>query len=129
MSEEREKIAVARLITEHYQHTFEQTARLWQQRNQTFLYLLGTIALASFFTLRVTGADSLFIDLIAGVLSIDDADRINELRTSFPFNILQTILLAAIFYLMVNLYHRDLAVSRNYKYLAKLETEITDLEV
>ncbi len=111
-------------IAEHYQKTYELTYELWVQRNRTFLILIGTIGAASLLTFQVPQANSLLVDLIAKVLGVTDASRVAELRKSFPFGILQSILLLVVFYLMVNLYHRACYVLRNYAYLGQLEHEI-----
>jgi hypothetical protein len=42
------------------------------------------------------------------------------------FNLLQTMVLAVVFYLTVNLYHHTTTVLRLYAYLGKLEGEIRD---
>ena len=116
----------ATLMVDHYQKTFELTYELWRQRNRTFLLLLGVIGVATLLTFRVPEANSLLVDLVAKALNVRDASRIEVLRKSFPFGILQSILLFVVFYLMVNLYHRALSVLRNFRYLGMLEAEIRE---
>jgi hypothetical protein len=112
------------ILAEYYQKTYELTYELWKQRNRTFLLLLALIGGATLLTFKVPEANSLLVDLIAKILDIKGDQRIKELRNSFPFGLLQSILLVAIFYLMVNLYHRATYVLRNYSYLGALEAEI-----
>lgn len=81
---------------------------------------------ATLLTFRVPEANSLLVDLIAKLLGVSDPTRIEGLRQSFPFGILQSVLLTAIFYLMVNLYHRAVYVLRSYSYLGELEREIRE---
>jgi hypothetical protein len=114
----------AGFMVDHYQKTYELTYEVWRQRNRIFLILLGVIGAATLLTLRVPQANSLLVDLVAKALSLTDPDRIETLRKSFPFSILQSVLLLVVFYLMVNLYHRSLWVLRHYRYLGLLETEI-----
>lgn len=114
----------AEALVEHYQKTYELTYEMWRQRNRTFLLLLGVIGVATLLTFRAPEANSLLVDLIRKLLDVSDPARIDELRKSFPFGLLQSILLIAVFYLMVNLYHRALYVLRNYSYLSKVEQEI-----
>lgn len=115
---------VAELIAEHYHRTYDLTYALWSERNKIFLILLGVIGVATILTLRATETAPLLVYLIAKTLGITDAAQINELRSSFPFGLIQAILLIVVFYLMVNLHHRSLYVLRNYSYLAALEKEI-----
>jgi hypothetical protein len=115
---------VAEALIEHYHKTYEINNKLWEERNQTFVFLIGTVGVATMVTLKIPEANSLLVDGISRVLDIKDPLRIQQLQNSFPFGILQSILLLAIFYLMVNLYHRTATITRNYQYLAKMEKEI-----
>lgn len=112
------------IVAEHYQKTYELTYELWGQRNRIFLLLLGVIGAATLLNLQVAQANSLFVSWIAKTLGVTDKNSIEELQKTFPFGLLQSILLIVVFYLMVNLYHRALYVLRNYRYLGALESEI-----
>ena len=112
------------VLVDHYQKTYELTYEMWKQRNRTFLILLGVVSIATLLTFHAPEANSLLVDLIAKLLGVASPQRIEELRTGFPFGLLQSILLIIVFYLMVSLYHRALYVLRNYSYLSKLEKEI-----
>jgi hypothetical protein len=114
------------VLVEHYQKTYELTFEMWKQRNRIFLILLAVISIATLLTFRVPEANSLLVDLIAKLLGVSDQTRIEGLRQSFPFGLLQSVLLTAIFYLMVNLYHRAVYVLRSYSYLSELEREIRE---
>jgi hypothetical protein len=114
----------AELLVDHYQKTYELTFELWKQRNVTFLVLLGVIAVATLLTFGPAQTNPLLIAWIAKVLGITEGTRIEQLQKSFPFAILQSLLLVVVFYLIVNLYHRALYVLRNYRYLGELEREI-----
>jgi hypothetical protein len=107
------------ILVDHHQKTYELTFEMWKQRNRTFL-----ISVATLFTFGVPVANSLLVDLVANSVGLSDEKRIIQLRSSFPFGLLQSALLIAVFYLMVNLYHRALYVLRNYSYLSKVEDEI-----
>ncbi len=115
---------VGKLLIEHYQKTYELTFKLWQQRNHTFLILLGVIGAATLLTFRVPQAEPLLVDIVAKLVGITDSGRIAELRAGFPFGLIQSIVLIVVFYLVVNLNHRASYVLRNYRYLAGLEQEI-----
>jgi len=115
---------IAEILIDHYQKTYELTYMMWKQRNRLFILLIIIIGVATLLTFRVSEANSLLVDLIAKIFSITDQKRIDQLRTSFPFGVIQSILLITIFFLMVNLYHRALYVLRNYQYLGALEKEI-----
>lgn len=114
----------AEILAEHYQKTYELTYELWKQRNQTFLILLAVIGAATLLTFGATQTNPLLVRWIAKGLDITDKQDIQELARSFPFGLLQSLLLVVVFYLVVNLYHRALYVLRNYRYLAALEREI-----
>lgn len=117
---------VTAALVEHYQKTFELTYKLWQQRNRTFLLLLAVIAAATLLSFRTPLGDTLLASWIANSAGLTEETEIAALRKSFPYELLQTILLIVIFYLMVNLYHRAVYVLRNYRYLGSLESEIRD---
>jgi hypothetical protein len=112
------------LLADHYQKTFELTLTVWEQRNRTFLMLLGVVGAATLLTFNVSQTQPLLVDVISTLLGIDDAARRAELRTSFPYGLIQSILLMVVLYLMLILYHRTTAILRNYHYLAALEDEL-----
>jgi hypothetical protein len=112
------------LIAEHYQKTFEVTLSTWESRNQTFLVLLATVGAATLLTFNVQEAQPLLVDLVSKFLSIEEATRKAELRTSFPYGLLQSVLLMVVMYLMLVLYHRTTFINRSYRYLEALEIEI-----
>lgn len=114
----------ATALTEHYQKTYELTYSLWHQRNRIFLILLAVISVATLLTFGAVKTDSLFVYIVAKFFGITDIAGREEIRQSFPFALLQSILLMVVFYLMINLYHRTQYVLRNYKYLGQLEREI-----
>src|SRR5712692_6154591 len=112
------------ILANHYQRTFELTYELWKQRNRTFLALVSVIGAGTLLTFRAAQANPLLVYWIAKLLGLSDKDSIAALGKSFPFGLLQSLLLIVVFYLMVNLYHRALYVLRNYRYLGALEREI-----
>jgi hypothetical protein len=105
----------AQILAEHYQKTYELTYELWKQRNQTFLILLAVIGAATLLTFGATQTNPLLVRWIAKGLDITDKQEIQDLGKSFPFGLLQSLLLVVVFYLVVNLYHRALYVLRNYQ--------------
>lgn len=117
----------AELIAEHYQKTYEVTLQVWGQRNQTFLVLLGVVGAATLLTFNAAQTQPLLLDLIAKLLSIENSTRQQELRASFPYGLIQTILLMVVLYLTLVLYHRTTSIKRNYVYLGKLEDELRTL--
>jgi hypothetical protein len=115
------------LVVSHYQQTYDLTYKFWEQRNRTFLILIAVIGVATLLTYRAKEANPLLVNWVAKLLNIDEQTQIKELNNSFPFALLQGILLSVIFFLMVNLFHRALYVLRNYAYLGALEKEIREL--
>jgi hypothetical protein len=113
----------APLLAEHYQKAHEQTNSFWEKRNRTFLILLGVIGAATLLTYKVPLAAPLLADLVSKLLGIEDAAQRAELRNSFPYGLLQSILLI-VFYLTVSLYHHTTSIQRGYLYLEKVEDDI-----
>jgi hypothetical protein len=109
------------VLAEHYQNTYELTYQFREQRNKTFVILLFILGIVTVLTLRVPQADSLLIDIIA---KITGSTRMEELRSSFPFAILQSIFMVAVLHLIIDLHHLNLRVIRNFQYLGDLENEI-----
>src|SRR5262245_65882553 len=93
-----------KLLAEHYQKTFELTLTVWEQRNRTFLILLAVVGVASLLTFNVSQAQPLLADLISKTVGVEDATRRAELRTSFPYGLIQSILLMVVLYLTLLLY-------------------------
>lgn len=114
----------AEILAEHYQKTFELTLITWEKRNQTFLLLLAVVGVATLLTFNVAQAEPLLVDLVAKMLDINESSRKTELRGSFPYGLVQSILLMVVLYLTVILYHRTATIQRFYMYLAHLEPEI-----
>ena len=114
------------VLAEHYQKTFELALMTWEKRNQTFLLLLGVVGAATLLTFNVPQAQPLLVDVVMKILGITDTNRAAELRASFPYGVIQSILLMVVMYLMLILYHRTATIQRFYKYMALLENEIRD---
>ncbi len=113
-----------RAITEHYQKTFELTYEMWKERNRLFVYLVIITGIGLLLLLRVPELDSLLVDAIAKLFGITDTARIAQLYKDFPFDVLLSVFLVIIFYLMQRLYSTNLSVMRNYLYLGAVEGEI-----
>ncbi len=111
------------ILADHYQKTYELTSDLWKERNRIFLALIALIGGSTILTFNPGAANSLLVLWAAKALGVPEAKQV-EFGKSFPFGLVQTVLLIAIFYLMVNLYHRSLYIIRNYRYLGALEDEI-----
>jgi hypothetical protein len=114
------------ILAEHYQKTFELTLITWEKRNQTFLLLLGVVGAATLLTSNVPQAQPLLVDLVMKLLGITEATRAAELRSSFPYWLIQSILQMKVMYLMLILYQRTVTIQRLYKYMALLEDEIRE---
>jgi len=82
------------------------------------------IGASTLLTFGAAQTNPLLVRWIAKALGVTDRQDVQELGKSFPFGLLQSLLLVVVFYLVVNLYHRALYVLRNYRYLAGLEREI-----
>jgi hypothetical protein len=112
------------LIVQHYQNTFELTHETWKERNRLFIFLILTTGAGLLLLLQVPEAKSLFVDLVVKLLEITDEDRIDQLHQNFPMDVILSIILIIVFYLMQKLYSTNLAVFRHYIYLGAVEDEI-----
>lgn len=120
----------AEILAEHYQKTFELAFSTWEKRNLTFLTLLAVVGAATLLTFDVPQAQPLLADLVTRMLDIKDEARAVELRHSFPYGLIQSILLMVVMYLTLLLYHRTATIQRFYQYMARLEEEIrADLQL
>jgi len=111
-------------ITEHYQKTFELTYETWKERNRLFVYLVLVTGVGLLLVLQVPEAGNFLVDSVVKILGITDEGRIAQLHKDFPLEIILSIILIIVFYLMQRLYSTSLSVLRNYAYLAALEGEI-----
>jgi hypothetical protein len=114
---------IAKQLIDHYQKTYELTFELWQGRNKVFLMLLGAVGTAPLLMFPALGTRSILFLYLGHKFGLSEGEIV-ALQNGFPFSILQSILLFAILYLTVNLYHRARYVLRNYAYLSALEREI-----
>jgi hypothetical protein len=76
------------------------------------------------FSLGQPQANSLLVVWIAKSVGMIEQSQITALQNSANFDLLQVLVLAVVFYLIVNLYHRTQSVLRLYEYLGKMESEI-----
>ncbi len=116
---------ITKNLIDHYQKTYELTFDLWEGRNKIFLMLLAAIGLAPLLTFPALGTRSLLFLYLGHTFGLSEKD-IAVVQSGFPFGVLQSILLFAILYLTVNLYHRARYVLRNYAYLSAIENEIRE---
>jgi len=117
----------AELVADHYQKTYELTQEMWKERNRAFLVLLAVVGTGTLLTFNVSQTEPLLADLIAKIFSVTDATRRKELGASFPYSLIQSILLMVVLYLMVILCHRTTSIIRHYRYLEKVEAELRGL--
>ncbi|MGF6597766.1 hypothetical protein P3T23_002483 [Paraburkholderia sp. GAS448] len=114
----------AEIVADHYQKTYELTLQMWEQRNTTLLQLLAVVGVAALVTFNVPQAQPLLVDLIAKLVGMSDEGARQDLRRSFPYGLIQSILLMVILYLTAVLYHRTAFIRRCYAYLAAMEPEL-----
>jgi hypothetical protein len=112
------------VLAEHYQKTFEIAYENWKERNKLFVLLVLTAGVGLLLLLRVPTADALLVAAITKFLNITDQTAIANLQTSFPFDILLSIILVVMFYQMQRLYSTNMSVMRIYAYLGELEKDI-----
>jgi phosphate/sulfate permease len=114
-------------IVEHYQKTFEMNYQLWKERNNYFLILVAFVAGATLlFSLGKNNANSLIVTWIGNLIGLKE-NQSNPFATGANFELLQLLVLAVVFYLMLSLYRYTQDVMRTYAYLGELENEIQKL--
>lgn len=112
------------VLAGHYQKTFEVAYDYWKERNKLFMILVLTAGMGLLLLMHVPTADSLLVAAIAKFLDITDQAVKTDLLEKFPFNILLSGFLVAMFYLMQRLYSTNLSVMRTFMYLGALEAEV-----
>ncbi|CAI0994857.1 TPA: hypothetical protein ACSTLY_003552 [Serratia fonticola] len=112
------------LLVDHYHKTYDLTYSVWESRNMTLLILLAVVGFSTLLTFNVSEAQPLLVDIIAKLCGITDSARIAELRTTFPYGIIQSIFVIIVFYLMLNLYQKTRFIRRGYLYLSGVESDI-----
>ena len=114
----------AEIIAGHYQHTVELTTESWKERNRLFVFLIVATGIGLLLVLKVPEARSLLVDFIVKLLEITKEERIEQLQENFPLDVILSMILIIVFYLMQKLYSTNLSVFRHYIYLGALEKEI-----
>ena len=113
-----------KILAEHYQRSYEATYKFWRQRNSGFLILLALIAASALLTASPSGGHPILLSALASRLGVTNPSDVASLQSTFPFQLVDSIVLLGVFYAMVNLYHRACAVLRGYGYLSAMEKEI-----
>src|SRR5215510_6155572 len=111
MAEEGGKLT--ELLVEHYQQTYEKTYEMWRERNRMFPTLAAVIGGGALLAFRIPEAESLFVALLGSIFHLDPALQAS-LQKSFPFEILQTVIMVVVFHLMLDLYRYTLDINRSY---------------
>ena len=123
------------VVAEHYQKTFELADGLRRDRNKFFIFLVAVLAgaalLFGFGKTMVLKLLAVWISKNIGLLEVNansipgmSQKDVTDWISNANFDLLLTLMLAVVFYLMMNLYHHTETVSRLYIYLGKLEIEI-----
>lgn len=119
-----QRTEAAKILAEHYQKTFELTYNLWQERNKNFIILLLISGAATLIIYRTKAITKILAAIYGKLLTLEKDGAIAAVNTGFPYDILQTILLAVILYLLIQIYHRTSHINRCYGCLEKLEDNI-----
>lgn len=111
----------AEILAEHFQKTFELNHSLWEERNKNFLVLLGVAGVELLLIYRTDGVLRVMADFYSKFLKDKSPD---DIAGGFPFNLLISILLVVILYLMIQISHRTSHIKRTYRYLEQVESEL-----
>lgn len=111
-------------LVDHYHKTYEVAYRLWEQRNRYFLYLVGTLFVASLFA---NGTTSLFVMALCVRDPAVCQTLVHQLPTvqeQFPIDFFNIAISVIVFYLMMSMFAQSNNISRYYAYIVCLENEI-----
>jgi hypothetical protein len=111
----------AEVLAEHFQKTFELNHSLWEERNKNFLVLLGVTGVELLLIYRTDGVLRVIADFYSKFLKDKSPD---DIASGFPFNLLISILLVVILYLMIQISHRTSHIKRTYGYLELVESDL-----
>lgn len=111
----------AEVLAEHFQKTFELNHSLWEERNKNFLVLLGVTGVELLLIYRTDGVLRVIADFYSRFLKDKSP---HDIANGFPFNLLISIILVVILYLMIQIYHRTSHINRTYGYLEKVESDL-----
>lgn len=107
----------AQALVEHYHKMIDVQTQQIERRSRLFLSMLILLGIAGLLTWRPTDTTPAFERIVASLLKLRESDTV-------PLSLVQPFLLAIVFYLTFNLYHRELGVRRQYSYLEALEGEV-----
>jgi hypothetical protein len=113
----------AEVLADHFQKTFEFNHSRWEERNKNFLVLLGVTGVELLLIYRTDGVLRVIADFYSNFLKDKSPE---DIANGFPFNLLISILLVVILYLMIQIYHRTSHINSTYGYLEKVEGELRD---
>ena len=120
-------VEVAKVIAEHYQKTFEFTYDYWKERNKNFLILLGIIGVEILLINRENaGLNHIALEIYATYIKRCPVPSESP-EAGFPFNLLISILIVVIFYLIIQIYQKTSYINRSYQYLKDVEGEIVQV--
>lgn len=108
-------------LVDHFQKTFELNHSLWQERNKNFLFLLCVVGVELLIIFRTEGVISVMADVYSKFLREKSTV---DIASGFPFDLLVTILLVVILYLMIQIYHRTSHINRTFGYIKIVEDDI-----
>ena len=117
----------AQALAEHYQRTVDLVARAWERRNRQFIVLIAVLAAAVLVAFSRQLIAPLLEALIVGQLpGLQQNPAGQRLSAFLPLasDLLQALLVVAIFYLMASLCHASGMIINLYVYLGMMEREV-----
>lgn len=115
----------AKIVVEHYHDCHEVIRDFWRERNKLFIYILIAVAIGLLLSTTVEGTNAAvsligaFLAKSAGATSIDSSSFISA-------DLVRALIPLPIFYLVFNLYQRDIYIRRGYFYMQVLEDFVRD---
>ncbi len=122
-----DKIALANVLVDHYKYSLQINKDFYGERGTYFALFLVTIGVEALLAFRIPGAQPLLYEAMARVFGMTDPKQLSDLQSSFPLEVLQTILLFLTFHFTYNLYRVERLVQQNYVYVGHLEQQIRQI--
>ncbi len=122
-----DRISLANVLVDHYKYSLQINKDFYGERGTYFALFLVTIGVEALLAFRIPGAQPLLYEAMARVFGMSDPKQLSDLQSSFPLEVLQTILLFLTFHFTYNLYRVERLVQQNYIYVGQLEGQIRQL--
>lgn len=122
---ESKDVDIASIVLQHYQYCHQIIRDYWSDRNRIFIYILMAIAVGLILSTTVEGTTAAVALLGAFLAKTAGAENLNA-NTFISTDLVRALIPLPIFYLVFNLYQRDIYIRREHFYMQALEDLIRE---